>query len=114
MHETMIAKNLLDTLEAEATKQNAKPKIAKISCGTFNTVNDEILTFAFEAIAKGTTCEGVKLEIEHKPITAKCGDCGKIFAFDLTKPVCEHCGSDKYDLLPDAPLLLDEIEFDTE
>ena len=82
MHETMIAQSLLAAILEEAKKQGAKPINAKISCGMLNTVNDEILCFAFEAAAKGTPCEGVKLEIEHK-----------------TKP--------------DAPLLLEEIEFET-
>jgi hydrogenase nickel incorporation protein HypA/HybF len=82
MHEMMIAESLLAAILEEAKKQDAKPISAKISCGMLNPVNDEILCFAFEAAAKGTACEGMKLEIEHK---AK----------------------------PDAPLLLEEIEFET-
>jgi len=83
MHETMIAQSLVAAISEQAKKQNAKPISAKISCGMFNAVNDEILCFAFEAAAKSTPCEGMKLEIEHK-----------------TKP--------------DAPLLLEEIEFETD
>ena len=83
MHETMVAESLLTTISAESIKQNAKPVSVKISCGTLNAINDEILCFAFEAIAKGTPCEGMRLEIEHK---AK----------------------------PDAPLLLEEIEFEAD
>jgi hydrogenase nickel incorporation protein HypA/HybF len=114
MHETMVAKNLLDAIEAEAAKQKARPIAARISCGTFNAVNDEVLTFAFEAIAKGTVCGQMKLQIEHKSIQGRCSGCGKQFDFDLTKPACTHCGGDKFDLLPDPPLLLEEIEFETE
>jgi Zn finger protein HypA/HybF involved in hydrogenase expression len=66
MHETMIAQSLLAAISEEAKKQNAKPVSARISCGMLNAVNDEILCFAFEAAAKGTLCEGVRLEIEHK------------------------------------------------
>jgi hydrogenase nickel incorporation protein HypA/HybF len=112
MHETMVAKNLLDSIAAEAAKQKAKPTIVRISCGTFSVVNDEILNFAFEAIARGTICEEVTLEIEHKSIQGKCSGCGKQFDFDLTRPACTHCGCDKFDLLPDPPLLLEEIEFE--
>ncbi|MHC4338387.1 MAG: hydrogenase/urease maturation nickel metallochaperone HypA, partial [Planctomycetota bacterium] len=64
MHETMVAESLLAAISAEAAKQNAKPLGAKISCGMLNALNDEILCFAFEAIAKGTACEGLKLEVE--------------------------------------------------
>lgn len=114
MHETMVAESLLTTISAESTKQNAKPVSAKISCGMLNAINDEVLCFAFEAIAKNTPCEGMKLEIEHKPIQGKCRNCGETFDFELCRPKCPKCKSDEFDLLPDAPLVLKEIEFETE
>ena len=114
MHETIVAESLLKTISAESTKQNAKPVSAKISCGMLNAVNDEILSFAFDAIAKDTPCEGVKLEIEHKPIQGKCKNCSEFFNFEIYQPKCPKCESTEFDLLPDAPLILEEIEFETE
>jgi hydrogenase nickel incorporation protein HypA/HybF len=114
MHETMVAESLLTTISTESTKQNAKPVSAKISCGMLNVINDEILRFAFEAIVKGTPCEGMRLEIEHKPIQGKCRNCDETFDFELCRPKCPKCKSKEFDLLPDAPLMLEEIEFETE
>ena len=114
MHETMVAQSLLVSISSEAEKQNAKPVGAKISCGMLNAVNDEILLFAFEAIAKGTPCEGVKLEIEHKPIRGRCRDCDEIFEFEIVSANCPKCGGEDFELLPDAPLVLEEIELQTE
>ena len=114
MHETMVAQSLLAAISSEADRQNARPVGAKISCGTFDAINDEILCFAFEAVAKGTRCEGVKLEIEHKPIRCRCRDCDRNFDFELSSPICPECGGEKFELLPDAPLLLETIEFQTE
>ncbi len=114
MHETMVAQSLLATISDETAKQNAKPVAAKISCGTLNAINDEILCFAFEAIAKGTPCEGIRLEIEHKPIQGKCKNCDETFDFELCQPKCPKCGGEEFDILPDAPLILEEIEFETE
>ncbi|MFZ0034340.1 MAG: hydrogenase maturation nickel metallochaperone HypA [Sedimentisphaerales bacterium] len=114
MHETMVAESLLTTISAESTKQNAKPVSAKISCGMLNAINDEILGFAFEAIAKGTPCEGMKLEIEHKPIQGRCKNCDETFDFEPRRLKCPACGGENFDLLPDAPLMLEEIEFETE
>jgi hydrogenase nickel incorporation protein HypA/HybF len=114
MHETIVAESLLKTISAESAKQNAKPVWAKISCGTLNAINYEILRFAFEAIAKGTTCEGMRLEIEHKPIQGKCKNCDEIFNFELCQPNCPKCKGKEFDLLPYAPLMLEEIEFETE
>ena len=111
MHEMMVAQNVLAAILDEASKQSAKPTTAKISCGKLNAINDEALRFAFGAIAKGTTCEGVELEIEHKPIQAHCKNCNEEFDVEDPDFKCPKCGSDDFELLGDAPLLLEEIDF---
>ncbi len=114
MHEVMVAKNLLEIIEEQAKEHNAKPVSAKISCGKLYAINDEVLCFAFEAIAKGTECEGLSLQIEHKPLQASCKDCNQEFEVELSEPKCPGCGSKDFELLPDAPLILEEIEFQKE
>ena len=114
MHEMMVAQSILVQVTNEAAKQNAKPVAAKISCGKLNAINDEILCFAFEAIAKDTLCRDVKLEIEHKPLQAKCKKCNQTFNIEFSEPQCQKCGNREFELLPDAPLMLEEIEFQTE
>ncbi len=114
MHEMMVAENLLATISEKSAKQNGRPVGAKISCGKLNAINDEALCFAFEAIAKGTSCEGIKLEIEHKPMRGQCKNCNESFDVVFSRPSCPKCGSEEFDLLPDAPLMLEEIEFETE
>jgi len=114
MHEMMVAESLLTTISYEAAKRNAKPISAKISCGTLNPINDEALCFAFEAITKGTSCEGMKLEIEHKPIQGLCKNCNQDFDVEFSCPRCPKCSSEDFELLADAPLLLEEIELQTD
>jgi hydrogenase nickel incorporation protein HypA/HybF len=112
MHEASIAQSLLEVILAETKKQNARPLSAKISCGEFGAVNNEVLSFAFDAISKGTACEGLTLEIEQKPIRAQCKKCGDIYVFDVHRPQCPKCRCEDFELLPDEPLLLEEIEFE--
>jgi len=114
MHETVVAQSLVDAISMEAGKHGAKPIGAKMSCGELNGVNDEVLSFAFEALAQGTPCEGVVLRIEHKPMQATCRACRRSFAVRLSGAQCPNCSSDDFELLPDAPLVLEEIEFDKE
>jgi len=114
MHETMMAQSLMTIITEQAAKNNAKPVTAKISCGMLNAVNDEVLRFAFEAIAKDTPCEGVKLQVEHKPIRARCKNCDAYFEVELSLPECPNCSGDDFELQPDAPLILEEIEFQME
>jgi hydrogenase nickel incorporation protein HypA/HybF len=112
MHEASIAQSVFDAISAEAKKQKGRPVAAKISCGAFSGVNNESLLFAFEVISKDSICEGLKLDIEQKPIQAKCKKCDYIFVFDLHKPGCPKCRCEDFELLADAPLLLEEIEFE--
>jgi hydrogenase nickel incorporation protein HypA/HybF len=114
MHETMVAQSLIDAILAEAEKQQAKPLQAKMSCGALNHINEDTLSFAFEALAKGTRCEGMKLIVEQKPIKGWCNSCKKIFDFEIRNPVCSRCGRDDFKLLADEPMMLEEIEFETE
>ncbi|MHC4474987.1 MAG: hydrogenase maturation nickel metallochaperone HypA/HybF [Planctomycetota bacterium] len=114
MHEAMVAQSLITAISAEAAKLDAKPVAARVSCGQLNAVNDEALCFAFEAIAKDTVCEATKLEIEHKPLQATCRKCDEVFEFEGRLPSCPKCAGQYLDLLDDAPLLLEEIEFELE
>ena len=114
MHETAVAQSLVEVISQEVEKYHAKPIRAKLSCGLLNAINDEVLSFAFEAIARGTPCEGMRLEIEHKPLQAKCKTCGRDFVVELPSVGCPSCGGGDFELRPDAPLLLEQIEFEGE
>ena len=111
MHETVVATSILESVLAEAGKINAKPISARISCGQLNPINDEVLNYAFELASKDTTAEGMKLNIIHIPLKAACADCNKESDFDIYSPDCPHCKSSSIKINPDAPLMLEEIEF---
>lgn len=112
MHETVIAQSLMEAILQEAEKRHATPIRAKMSCGELNAVNDEVLSFAFDAIARGTPCEGMKLEVQHKTLQARCRVCDRTFAVKMSDPRCPDCKGEDFELLPDAPLILEEIEFE--
>ena len=54
MHETVVAESILKTILENARQTGAKPVSAIISCGQFNVLNDEVMSFAFETAAAGT------------------------------------------------------------
>jgi hydrogenase nickel incorporation protein HypA/HybF len=111
MHETVVAQNMIDVVLEEAQKHQKKPVRIKVSCGQLNALNDEVFGFAFEVVGKGTLCEGVQIDIEHKSLQGRCEDCKLVFDLDIDHAVCSACHSDSFQLLPDAPLILEEIEF---
>jgi len=114
MHETIVAQSILTTVAENAAKLNAKPVSATVSCGQLNPINDDALNFAFEIASAGTVCEGLRLIVIHHPLKALCRQCEVSFEFDVYSPGCTECGSSEFEITPDAPLLLEEIEFEDE
>lgn len=112
MHEMSVAQGIIDAILEQAKQVNAKLIRALISCGQFNALNDEAMQFAFEAMSEGTQCQGMRLEIKHIPLRAKCQDCGEVFIFDIYSAACPKCKTEHFTFEPDAPLLLEEIEFE--
>jgi hydrogenase nickel incorporation protein HypA/HybF len=112
MHETAIAESVLATILEQAEKLKSKPVSACISCGQFNRINEEVMQFAFVAASMGTVCEGMQLKIRHIPLRATCKQCHTTFEFDVDEPVCNACRNEQFVFIPDAPLLLEEVEFE--
>jgi len=112
MHEAMVAENIIESILSQVPSKKGRVVRVVISCGQMNALNDEAMEFAFEAAAQGTICKGAKLKIKHIPLKAKCKTCGKKFDYDLYEPQCPRCGKSDFDIGEDAPLLLEEIEFE--
>ncbi|MFA5293532.1 MAG: hydrogenase maturation nickel metallochaperone HypA [Phycisphaerae bacterium] len=112
MHEVFVAENIVESILAQVKKRSGKVVRAVISCGQMNALNDEAMEFAFDSAAEGTICKGAKLKIKHIPLKAVCKSCHKKFNFDLYEPQCPKCGKSDFSLGDDAPLLLEEIEFE--
>ncbi len=111
MHEATVAQSLLRVIQTHSEKQNARPVRGKISCGQLNTIHQDVFELAFAALAEGTVCEGMRFEIEKKPFHAKCEVCGHVFSVAFDTASCAQCSSERFTLLPDAPMLLETIEF---
>ena len=56
----------------------------------------------------------MNLTIDHKPLKGLCKSCNQKFDVEFSSPKCQKCGGDDFELMPDAPLLLEEIEFQTD
>ena len=117
MHEAMVAENILETVLAQTKKEAGLLGAGRvvrvvISCGQINALNDEAMQFAFEAAAAGTICQDAKLEIKHVPLKGICRNCDKEFKLDLYDPKCPKCGKSDFSIGDDAPLVLEEVEFE--
>jgi hydrogenase nickel incorporation protein HypA/HybF len=112
MHEAMVAESIVDSILSQVPKKKGRVVSVIISCGQINAINDEAMIFAFDIAAEGTICKDAELKIKHIPLKATCKKCDKKFNYDLYNPCCPKCGKNDIKIGEDAPLLLQEIEFE--
>jgi len=64
LHEASIAAEILMIVFTNIKAYNLKRvTLVLIKVGTFNAIDKESLTFAFNALTKGTACEGATIDL---------------------------------------------------
>ena len=68
MHETGVCRDIVETVEMSALRGHAKRVVeVRLKLGEVHDVVPEILSGAFEWMARGTVAEGARLVIERVP-----------------------------------------------
>ena len=113
MHETSIAKNLLEIILEKAKECNAN-RITKINLklGEFSGINEHSLKFAFENIIQRTIAKDSTLNINKIPLLGKCRKCEQEFEINKTDFSCPNCGSLKLDIISGEDIYIDNIEIE--
>jgi hydrogenase nickel insertion protein HypA len=76
MHELSIAQDLITTVLGVAEQNDAKQVTrAIVEIGALSGVEPDALTLAWEVVRQGTIAKDSPLEIEHKPLVARCPRC---------------------------------------
>ncbi len=111
MHEMGIAQSIMEIVEQEMFRHGAtKLSTIRLVVGEFTAVVPHSLTFCFEVITKDTPFEGVKLEMEHVPLTGRCTACDEEFTIKEYRFVCPKCGSQEIETIAGKELFVKEIE----
>ncbi len=112
MHELGIAQSVLETVQAEAAKRNAKPVKVGLRIGELSAIDPDALRFSFEALTAETDLQGLELEIEFCPRRHRCLECGtefeaKDFIFD-----CPQCRANRTECIGGDELQLAYVELE--
>lgn len=115
MHELGIIQNIFQILE-EVAEDNQLIRITKIKLklGKMQQIVPEMLTFAFETVAKGTKAEGAVLEVEDIPVKMQCRACHAEFLVEEHIYICPKCAGTNLTMLTGMEVLLDSVEGEQE
>ena len=94
MHEMSITMSMMEIVREHMEKNGVKRlKKLRIRVGELTAVEPQSLIFCFEIYTKGSSMEGVTLEIENVPLKGRCGDCKREFCIDEFSFDCPACNS---------------------
>ena len=111
MHELSIAQAVVELVEEEAKKADAKRVVSlTLSLGELSGVVEDQLRFCFPIVAEGTLLAGAKLEIEPVDGSGYCLHCEEAFHLTGLLEPCPRCGSLTSDIRSGQDLLVASIE----
>ena len=94
MHELSIACSLVKAAVEEATRHGVTHVVkVDVVLGALSGVEMDALMFCFPAVAKGTVCEGARLDVEIEAARGHCGGCGSMSEVLDFMSSCPQCGA---------------------
>lgn len=111
VHEFSIATRLVQLVEEQARRANAKKvTLVKVVAGKLTGVVPELLREAFAFCSEGTVAEGAKLVVEEAPLRCRCRACGAEYEPESLSLRCPKCGSAEFEIVSGRELLLERVE----
>jgi hydrogenase nickel incorporation protein HypA/HybF len=95
VHELGVASGILEVALSESERHAAvKVTSIRLRVGVLRAIEPGNLSFLFEHLARGTTAEGARLEIEEEPVRVECEACGvsEVSSIAWECPRCKGAG----------------------
>ncbi len=112
MHELSIASAVVNTAEKHAAGRRVS--VVTMTTGALRQVVPTSLEFYFEIVARGTLCEGARLEQRLVAARLRCEDCGHEWEPDVPAFRCPGCESATVEFLGGNELEVESIEIEEE
>ncbi len=111
MHELGIIQNIFHIIE-DVSEEHRLATITRVrlKVGQLQHLVPDMLTFAFETVAKGTKAEGAALDIEVVPILMQCRACRTEFEVAEHTYICPQCSGTALDTLQGTDIVIESIE----
>jgi hydrogenase nickel incorporation protein HypA/HybF len=112
VHELSLARAAAAIVEKHAAGRRVV--VVKLRVGRLRQVAPDSLAFSFELVARGTVCEGARLELDVVPVRLACSVCEH--RWELVEPPfrCPLCGAAEVEVLSGNELEVESIEIEEE
>jgi len=111
MHELGITKRILDiALDAASQRGAHRVRTIHLKVGEWTAVDPDCIQFYLTEISRGTSAEGVALDVERIPLEAKCSSCGSPFRPENLTFRCPGCGAPDVEIISGRELYVEAVE----
>ncbi|HEX3277101.1 MAG TPA: hydrogenase maturation nickel metallochaperone HypA [Thermoleophilaceae bacterium] len=90
MHELSLSGAIVNTVVKHA--RGRPVSVVSLRIGALRQVVPDTLDFYFDFVARGTVCEGARLEQELVPARLRCTGCEREWEVELPIFMCPGCG----------------------
>jgi hydrogenase nickel incorporation protein HypA/HybF len=90
VHELSLSSAIVNTVVKHA--EGRRVTVVELRVGTLRQVIPDTLEFYFEFVARGTVCEGARLDQELIPARLQCNGCGREWEIEIPAFRCPQCG----------------------
>ncbi len=112
MHEFAISSAVVDAAVRHAAGRRVV--LVSLRVGHLRQVVPDSLAFAFELTARGTVCEGARLECEVVAAVLRCEPCAREWAIVEPTFRCPYCGGGRLAVAGGEELEVSSIEVEQE
>lgn len=111
MHEMSLAESIVDIVERTAAANGGgKVGAVRLAIGALSHVEVEALRFCFDAVTRGGTAQGARLEIDTPPGQAWCMPCAATVPVARLGDACPRCGSHQLQVTQGEEMRVIDIE----
>jgi hydrogenase nickel incorporation protein HypA/HybF len=108
VHELSLSSAIVNTVVKHA--QGRRVALVNLRVGHLRQVVPDSLEFYFEFVARGTVCEGARLQQDAVPAVLRCDECAAEWELDVPFFRCPECGSSEVTVTSGNEFEVESIE----
>lgn len=108
MHELSLSSAIVNTALRHAAGRRVR--VVSLQVGSLRQVVPDTLEFYFQLVARGTLCEGARLEQEHIQAQLHCRPCARDWEIEIPAFRCPYCGGSEVEVAAGEEFCVESIE----
>ena len=94
MHELSLASSILEIVR-RSVPRGARLRAVRVVAGPMRGIDPDAMRFAWQSVTAGADEDGAALELDLRPWTLRCPECGSEWTSSQLECACGACGGNR-------------------